>query len=656
MKEGHILGERYRIKHSIGGGGMANVYLAYDLILNREVAVKVLRLEYANDPEFITRFEREVQSATSLSHPNIVSIYDVGEDNHILYMVMEYVDGMTLKEYIKEHHPIEIETVLEILKKVLSAIATAHANHLVHRDIKPQNILLDKDGEVKVTDFGIAIALSATSLTQTNSIMGSIHYLSPEQARGETATKKSDIYALGILLFEMLTGKLPFDGHSAVSIALKHLQNETPSVHELNENVSQSVENIVLRAMAKDSEHRFQSIFEMEEAIEIVLDPNNIENAKFSPPIDDAKTRILPIIQAPTKKTKRLEETFIHKTSDLQESEKVVSAKPLNKKSRKKKRSLLFIIPLVLILIGSVVFIGFILFKDKETKVPNLIDKVYEDAVDLVDKKHLKTERAYIYSDNIEDGNVVKTSPKVGKTVKEKSMVKVYVSQGKERAAIDDYTDENYDAIKKKLEDLGYTNIMQYEKFSELPKGQILNQIQPIPGSEIVPSESSVIFEVSAGPELKSLNNLKGMKEDEVDTYFAKHNFIKKVSTETSEVVPKGEVIRQDPQAETSLPNGAEITVHISKGPKKEKMIEIKETFTVPYEHENKKEEESSNDYQTVEIFIEDAKHDLEDVYKESKIKEDEKHTIKFKLLPNEKGHYKVVRDGEIFIDETVEK
>src|SRR5690625_873699 len=250
MLEGHLLSERYKIKSTIGGGGMANVYLADDTILDREVAIKVLRLEYANDEEFIARFDREAKAATSLCHPNVVNIFDVGEEDHILYMVMEYVDGLTLKEYIQQYGPVEVEEALSIMKQITAAIAHAHANDLVHRDIKPQNILIDSYGQVKVTDFGIAVALSATSLTKTNSILGSVHYLSPEQARGGLATKKSDIYSLGIVLYELLTGRMPFSGETPVSIALKHLQNDPPSVKTFNPSIPQSVENIVLRATA----------------------------------------------------------------------------------------------------------------------------------------------------------------------------------------------------------------------------------------------------------------------------------------------------------------------------------------------------------------------------------------------------------------------
>ncbi len=281
MLEGHLLNERYRIKETIGGGGMANVYLARDIILDRDVAIKVLRMDYADDEEFIARFDREAQSATSLSHPNIVSIYDVGEEDQILFMVMEYVDGMTLKEYIQHYAPLDVQEALDIMKQIADAIAHAHANEIVHRDIKPQNILINTYGQAKVTDFGIAVALSATALTQTNSILGSVHYLSPEQARGGMATKKSDVYSLGIVLFELLTGRLPFSGQTPVSIALKHLQDDTPSVKRFNPNVPQSVENIVLRATAKDPFHRYASVYEMEEALETALDPDKRNEEKY---------------------------------------------------------------------------------------------------------------------------------------------------------------------------------------------------------------------------------------------------------------------------------------------------------------------------------------------------------------------------------------
>lgn len=251
MLVGKRLSGRYKVLEWIGGGGMSNVYLAHDMILDRDVAIKVLRYSFSDEEELHRRFQREALSATSLTHPNIVSIYDVGEDADMHYLVMEYVEGKTLKQYIQEFAPLSPMKCVMIMEQLTSAIAHAHQNQIVHRDIKPQNILMDQEGNVKITDFGIAIALSATSFTQTNSVLGTVHYLSPEQARGGTATKKSDIYALGIVLYELLTGKLPFMGESAVAIALKHLQSETPSVRAIVPSIPQSLENVVFKATAK---------------------------------------------------------------------------------------------------------------------------------------------------------------------------------------------------------------------------------------------------------------------------------------------------------------------------------------------------------------------------------------------------------------------
>lgn len=276
---------------------MANVYLAEDIILDREVAIKILRFDYANDNEFIRRFRREAQSASSLDHPNIVSIYDLGEEDDIYYIVMEYVEGMTLKEYITANGPLHPKEALNIMEQIVSAIAHAHQNQIVHRDIKPHNILIDHMGNIKVTDFGIATALSSTTITHTNSVLGSVHYLSPEQARGGLATKKSDIYALGIVLFELLTGRIPFDGESAVSIALKHLQAETPSAKRWNPSVPQSVENIILKATAKDPFHRYETAEDMEADIKTAFDADRLNEKRFTIQEDEEMTKAIPIIK-----------------------------------------------------------------------------------------------------------------------------------------------------------------------------------------------------------------------------------------------------------------------------------------------------------------------------------------------------------------------
>ncbi|HEQ8869745.1 TPA: Stk1 family PASTA domain-containing Ser/Thr kinase, partial [Streptococcus pyogenes] len=279
---GKLFAGRYRILKSIGRGGMADVYLANDLILdNEDVAIKVLRTNYQTDQVAVARFQREARAMAELNHPNIVAIRDIGEEDGQQFLVMEYVDGADLKRYIQNHAPLSNNEVVRIMEEVLSAMTLAHQKGIVHRDLKPQNILLTKEGVVKVTDFGIAVAFAETSLTQTNSMLGSVHYLSPEQARGSKATIQSDIYAMGIMLFEMLTGHIPYDGDSAVTIALQHFQKPLPSIIEENHNVPQALENVVIRATAKKLSDRYGSTFEMSRDLMTALSYNRSRERKI---------------------------------------------------------------------------------------------------------------------------------------------------------------------------------------------------------------------------------------------------------------------------------------------------------------------------------------------------------------------------------------
>ena len=301
IMKGQKINDRYQIIKSIGEGGMANVYLAHDTILDRDVAVKILRGDLADDEKFVRRFQREAISASSLSHPNIVEMYDVGEDDGQYYIVMEYVEGKTLKSLIKRRGALTLPEVIDIMLQLTSAVACAHDSYIIHRDIKPQNVLIKEDGTVKITDFGIAMALNSNELTQTNSVMGSVHYLPPEQANGSGATIKSDIYSLGILMFELLTGNLPFKGENAVEIAIKQMREKIPSVCEINPHIPQSVENIILKACAKNPKNRYDNVLEMHDDIKTCLNEerkdekrityryseNDLEETKIMPPITD---------------------------------------------------------------------------------------------------------------------------------------------------------------------------------------------------------------------------------------------------------------------------------------------------------------------------------------------------------------------------------
>lgn len=682
MLKGHLLNDRYQIIKTIGGGGMANVYLAKDIILERDVAIKVLRLEYANDEEFIARFDREAQSATSLSHPNIVNIYDVGEEDHILYMVMEYVDGMTLKEYIQLYGLIEVQEALDIMKQITAAIAHAHANDIVHRDIKPQNILIDTYGQVKVTDFGIAIALSATSLTQTNSILGSVHYLSPEQARGATATKKSDIYSIGIVLFELLTGRLPFSGQSPVSIALKHLQNDTPSIKRFNPDVPQSVENIVLKATAKDPFHRYETVYDIDDALETALHPDNLNVEAYSPPVEAGEaTKAIPIITDDQFGQDMNQDTLVHQTNgstkNYPDNDKIKSKKgkkkasskkkkpPKKKKKRKKKWIVILLILFILLgaAVGAIFFIpGFL--QPKEVEIPDVTEMEYSKAEDELEAHKLVVEQELIYSEDIEEGLVVKSDPKAGRTVLEKSSVTLYVSQGKEKVVFEDYVGRDYSQIEQLLKDAGYDDVIAIEKHSDQPVGEITSQIQPTPDTEGVPSETRAIFEISKGPELVSLNNLRGMTEKEAKDYLESHKLKMNVIEANSDSIPKGEVIKQDPQAEAALEEGATVDVTISIGPVDKPPKSHTITVTVPYNPEpqddegntgEKDQKEKKKIEQIVRIYIEDMNNDdISAVAKEEAITEDTEFSFTLTIAPDGKAEYLITRDDDVITNKTV--
>lgn len=647
MLEGRLLNERYLIKHIIGGGGMANVYKAHDLILKRDVAIKIMRLDYANDPEFIERFDREAQAATSLSHPNVVNIYDVGEEDNILFIVMELVDGLTLKEYIKKHGPLQVEEAVKIMIELTSAINHAHENNLIHRDIKPQNILLDKNGTVKVTDFGIAIALSATALTQTNSILGSVHYLSPEQARGGIATKKSDIYSLGIVFYELLTGELPFSGETAISIALKHLQIETPSVKSFNSKIPQSVENIVKKATDKDPIARFSSVSKFKEALLECLDPSKINEPPYQSPVQTGEeTKAIPLYNQ-FEDVKDLESTMLPQNNETTKNIPLVTEPDKRPKKKKRWKKIL----LILLLISFITTIGvsaFIIIKPKDVVIPDVKGLEYEEARDDLEELKLKVDRELVHSEELKEGLVVKSEPKADNIIKEKSVITLFVSEGEEPQEFENYVGQEFLQVEKTLQNAGFSDVIKYEKTSEKPKGQIINQIQPKPKKEVIPSETTVIFEVSQGPEIIVLDDFIGRNKDVFIGYAKKHNLKTEITEEYSDTVDSNYIIKQNPSPGTNLEVGSTVSVIVSKGEKEVESRTHSVTFTVPFEPKEDEEE------QEVVIYVDDLENKLTDVYKEEKITEEQEFTIKLKIEKDKDAEYKVERDGEKIIEKTI--
>lgn len=568
---GKVINNRYKILASIGSGGMANVFLAHDLFLNRDVAIKVLRFDFQNDQTAIRRFQREALAATELVHPNIVSVYDVGEEDQMQYLVMEYVKGMDLKRYIQTHYPIPYDKVIDIMAQVVSAVSLAHEHGIIHRDLKPQNILMDEGGIVKIADFGIAIALSETSITQTNSLLGSVHYLSPEQARGSMATRQTDIYALGIILYEMLAGQVPFDGESAVTIALKHFQEEVPSIKAFDANMPQSLENIVLKATAKDPADRYQSADQMREDLSTALLPSRLNEPKWEPhSMDDVTKALDPIIveTVEIEETQPLaEEALAAKAS---EPEPVSEQKP--PKKRFKKRWLLLLLILSVFVTAAAAF-WLSTSSRKEVAVPNLENMTEAAARTELESVKLKAEKATeeVPSDTIQKGRVVKTDPKSGASIKEGSAVKLYVSSGTKKVRIKNYIGQQFDSAQTDLQKIGFLmkNINVTRQASDdVPEGEIIEQT-PSQGTEVDPSSEEIDFVVSDGPEKIEIGDYSGVAYKDAVYMLGQlgigANQVKKID-ESSETVPEGAITRQNPAGGTEVTTKSTISLYVSSG------------------------------------------------------------------------------------------
>ncbi|KGR72212.1 Stk1 family PASTA domain-containing Ser/Thr kinase [Streptococcus phocae subsp. salmonis] len=447
---GKLFAGRYRILKSIGRGGMADVYLANDLILdNEDVAIKVLRTNYQTDQVAVARFQREARAMAELNHPNIVAIRDIGEEDGQQFLVMEYVDGSDLKKYIQDRAPLSNNEVVRIMEEVLSAMTLAHQKGIVHRDLKPQNILLTKSGIVKVTDFGIAVAFAETSLTQTNSMLGSVHYLSPEQARGSKATIQSDIYAMGIMLFEMLTGHIPYDGDSAVTIALQHFQKPLPSIIEENHNVPQALENIVIRATAKKLSDRYASTFEMSRDLMTALSYNRSRERKVI--FEDAdSTKTLPkVTPTPNITPKKPSDMGATTESRLEQSKQMDSLqKPHKKKKKNRFLGILLKMLFAFFIVGVALFAYLILTKPTSVKVPDLSGSSLKVAKKDLESLGLKVGTVHqVESDTVAEGDVVKTDPQAGTVKRQGSKVNLYLSIGKKGFEMENYKTQNYEAV-----------------------------------------------------------------------------------------------------------------------------------------------------------------------------------------------------------------
>ena len=495
---GKIFAGRYRIVKQIGRGGMADVYLAKDLILDgEEVAVKVLRTNYQTDPIAVARFQREARAMADLDHPHIVRITDIGEEDGQQYLAMEYVAGLDLKRYIKEHYPLSNEEAVRIMGQILLAMRLAHTRGIVHRDLKPQNILLTPDGTAKVTDFGIAVAFAETSLTQTNSMLGSVHYLSPEQARGSKATIQSDIYAMGIIFYEMLTGHIPYDGDSAVTIALQHFQKPLPSVIAENPSVPQALENVVIKATAKKLTDRYQSVAEMYVDLSSSLSYNRRNEPKLV--FNDttkADTKTLPKVSQSTLTSIPKVQTQSPKPQAAKPSQQASEDNYASKPVKKRKFRVRYMILLASIVLVAASLIWILSRTPATIAIPDVAGQTVAEAKETLKKANFEIgEEKSEASEKVEEGRIIRTDPEAGKTRKEGSKINLVVSSGKQSFQLSNYigrksTDVIAELKQKKVPE----NLIKIEEeeSSESEAGTVLRQ-SPAAGTTYDLSKASTI-------------------------------------------------------------------------------------------------------------------------------------------------------------------
>lgn len=559
IMKGQKISDRYQIIKSIGEGGMANVYLAYDTILDRNVAIKLLRGDLASDEKFVHRFQREALSASSLNHPNIVEVYDVGEDSGNYYIVMEYIEGKHLKDLIKKRGKLTTSEVIDIMMQITDGMSIAHDSYIIHRDIKPQNIMILENGLVKITDFGIAMAMNATQLTQTNSVMGSVHYLPPEQANGKGASLQSDIYSMGIVMYELLTGKLPFRGDNAVEIALKHLREPMPSIKEELPNLPNSIANIILKATAKNPKNRYADAKEMYEDLKTCMNDERLHEAKvqFKYPENNFDD---------TKVSKMLKENKKESTGE----EPI--AKQITKGDLKKQNKLLIVLAsiftgLVVIITSVVVLVPFIT-NQKEITVPDVTNLSVQEAIQKLQDVgfNVSDEQQEQASSEISEGHVIKTNPAANSKRTKSTTITLYVSIGDTKIPIENYLNKNYLEVKGALEALGLQVLIEKKDVDDPDKykdGEIIEQ--SIKENEKASVGDTITLYIpniiSKYPDFTD----GSYSIEEIEAFCEEYGITLKVNEVITNEYENGKIIRQDKPKDFTIRAGVTLTIEVAK-------------------------------------------------------------------------------------------
>ncbi len=574
ITKGQKINDRYEIIRSIGEGGMANVYLGYDTILDRNVAIKVLRGDLSNDEKFVRRFQREALSASSLAHPNIVEMYDVGEDNGLYYIVMEYIEGKTLKQLLKKRGTLTLSEAIDIMLQLTDGMAHAHDSYIIHRDLKPQNIMIKDDGQIKITDFGIAMALNSTQLTQTNSVMGSVHYLPPEQASGKGCTIKSDIYSMGIIFYELLSGSLPFRGDNAVEIALKHMRDPLPSLREENPAIPQSIENIIRKATAKNPKNRYDDARSMHEDLLTALDDDRMDEPVYQYKYPEHETE----------NTKRIKKQEVSKkdeednNDDIEENTEKVATKVEDSEDfvEKKSNIIIIILSVVFGLLLLVLVVIFFIVPAFSHEKPVTVPTCEGEKISVCEKKmqalglevntKIKTEA----SSTIDKNRVTRTDPEEGRSVKPGTLVTIFKSLGEEVYEIEDYTGKNYIEVQTILETKYGLKVTVEKKEptdndKEYDEQEIIGQSLAA-GSEVKKGDSITLYIPDIIDKFPDMN-AEGWSVDDVEAFCTKYDLILEKKYEETTAYAPDKVIQQSRAAGTPIYKQTKITVTFAKEP-----------------------------------------------------------------------------------------
>lgn len=565
---GKILNDRYKIIELIGRGGMAYVYKAQDLKLNRYVAVKILREEYTENEQFIKKFDRESQAAAGLSDPNIVSVYDVGVDHDVYFIVMEYVDGITLKQYLTQKGSLDYEEATNFIIDIAEALKCAHDHGIIHRDIKPQNIMLTSDLTPKVTDFGIARAISSATITMTNQTMGSVHYISPEQARGGFVDARSDLYSLGIMYYELLTGELPFDDDNSVSIAIKHIQEDITPPNQINPTIPQSVSDVVVRLCQKKPEDRYQNCDELiEDLDQIMLD------ASISPVGETAST------------------ADIFREEDPATTDDITGINDLRKKKKRRRIALI----IVLIAAAAAGIIAYAMTRQRVT-VPDLSGMTESQATAACQQVGLTVEVSkHAYSDSVAKGKIISQTPKANSQVVKGRAIRVTISRGKSSTTVPSVVGLSESAAVSKIEDAGLTVSEVKREYNDNYDSGVVFAVSPNTGSSIS-KDGKVVLYVSKGKNTSSVPGIVGLTQSDAESRLQANGFsVGTVTQQNSDSYAKGVVISQSPSEGSSVTKGSSVSFVVSSGPAQQQSTDDQDDNSNTNNNNNNNSNSNSN-------------------------------------------------------------